>query len=68
MTQMDDQVAKHIREMILKITRKPVLHQEQPPKPDPLDQIVRILRRRSGSPWDQLPLTHSSWSDKGPRG
>jgi hypothetical protein len=45
MTHMDDQLAKHIKEMILKIKRKPTDNQERPRKPEPLDQIVRILRR-----------------------
>ncbi|SCZ13452.1 hypothetical protein SAMN02927923_04448 [Microvirga guangxiensis] len=65
MTHIDDQVAKHVRELILKAIRKPMDHQEQPPNPDTLNQIVRILKRRSDSSWDQLRLTRSSSSDKG---
>lgn len=71
MTHMDDQVAKHIREMILKATRKSIDHQEQSPKPDVLNQIVRILRRGSGYPCDLMPLIQSHWSDwpeEGPKG
>jgi hypothetical protein len=53
MTHMDDQVAKHIKEMILKITRKPTGNQEPPRNPEPLDRIVRILR----SPYHPHDLT-----------
>jgi hypothetical protein len=40
MTHMDDQVAKHIKEIILKITRKPTDNQEPPRKPEPLDRFA----------------------------
>ena len=66
MTHMDDQVAKHIKEMILKVKRKPADHQEQPRKPEPLDQIVRILRRPPNSLYD-LTTPRSSWRDESPR-
>ena len=35
MTHMDDQLAKHIKEMIRKITRKPTDNQELPRSPEP---------------------------------
>jgi hypothetical protein len=35
MTHMDDQLAKHIKEMIRKITRKPTDNQEPPRSPEP---------------------------------
>jgi hypothetical protein len=57
MTHMDDQVTKHIKEMILKIKRKRTDNQERPRKPEPLDQIVRILRSPPNSCYD-LRATH----------
>jgi hypothetical protein len=45
MTRMDDQVAEHIKEMILRIKRKPTDNQEQPRKPHTLNEIIRTLRR-----------------------
>jgi hypothetical protein len=63
MTHMDDQVAKHIKEMILKIKRKPADDQEQPRKPEPLDQIVRILRSPPNSLYDLTP-PRSSWCEE----
>jgi hypothetical protein len=44
MRHMDDQLAKHIKEMILEITQKPTDSQERPCKPEPLQRIVYILR------------------------
>ncbi len=64
MTHMDDQLAKHIKEMILKIKRKPADNPEPPRKPEPLDQIVRILRSPPNSLYDLTPLTRSSWCDE----
>jgi hypothetical protein len=64
MTHMDDQVAKHIREMILKITRKPTDNQEPPCTPEPLDQIVRVLRSLPNSRYDLTPPTQSPWRDE----
>jgi hypothetical protein len=50
MTHMDEQVAKHIKEMLRRASRKPNETQEQPTKPDTLRQVVRMLRRRPGYP------------------
>jgi hypothetical protein len=66
MTHMDDQVAKHIKEMILKITRKPTDNQGPPRKPEPLDQIVRILRSPY-HPHDLTFPTRSPWHDESSR-
>ncbi len=44
MTNTDDQVAKHIKEMILRIKRKPTNNQEPPRKPDTLNRIARTLK------------------------
>jgi hypothetical protein len=44
MTHRDDEIAKHIKAMILRITRRLPDDQEQPRKPDTVSQIVRILR------------------------
>ena len=67
MTNMDDQVAKHIREMVLKLTRKPTDNQEQPRKPDPLQRIVRILRCLPNRLYDLTPPTRSIWRDESSR-
>jgi hypothetical protein len=64
MTHMDDQVAKHITEMILKIKRKPTDNQGPSRKPEPLDQIVRILRSPPNSLCDLTPPTRSSWRNE----
>jgi hypothetical protein len=66
MTHMDDQVAKHIREMVLKLTRKPTDNQEQPRKPDPLQRIVRILQNPY-HPYDLTFPTRSPWRDESSR-
>jgi hypothetical protein len=67
MTHMDDQVAKHIKEMILRITWRPLDNQEQPRKPDTLNQIVRMLRRGPEHLCDLMPLKQSSWWDDTPK-
>jgi hypothetical protein len=66
MTHMDDQVAKHIREMVLKLTRKPTDNQEQPRKPDPLQRIVRILQNPY-HPYDLTFPTRSPGRDESSR-
>jgi hypothetical protein len=66
MTNMDDQVAKHIREMVLKLTRKPTDNQEQPRKPEPLQRIVRILQNPH-YPYDLTFPTRSPWRDESSR-
>jgi hypothetical protein len=45
MTHMDDQVAKHIKDMVRRIMREPSESQEQPAKPDTLNQVVQLLRQ-----------------------
>jgi hypothetical protein len=45
MTHMDDQVAKHIKQVIRRAMRKAPEEQEYPPAPDTLNQIIRTLRR-----------------------
>jgi hypothetical protein len=52
MTHMDDQVAKHIKEMILKIKRKPADNQEPPRKPEPIDRIAHLLRSPPDRPYN----------------
>ncbi|QRM35664.1 hypothetical protein [Microvirga sp. VF16] len=66
MTHMDDQLAKHIKEMILKIKQHPTDDQEQPSKPEPLQQIVRILQS-SRHPYDLTFPTRSPWHDESSR-
>jgi hypothetical protein len=56
MTHMDDQVAKHIKEMILKIKRKPTDNQQPPRRPESLNRIVGILRSPPNSFYDLTPL------------
>lgn len=67
MTHIDDQVAKHIKEMILKIKRHPTDDQEQPSKLDPLQRIVRILRSLPYSGYDLTPPTRFPWRDESSR-
>jgi hypothetical protein len=50
MTHMDDQIANHIKGIIRRATRKPREAQEQPKRPDTLNQVVRILRRGHDQP------------------
>jgi hypothetical protein len=45
MTHTDDQVAKHVKDMILRITREPGESQERPRKPDTTNRIIGMLRR-----------------------
>jgi hypothetical protein len=64
MTHMDDQVAKHIKEMLRRVTRRPPSNQEQSRKPDIVNQIVMILRRGPEYPSDLMTLTRSfRWDD-----
>lgn len=63
MTHMDDQVAKHIKDMVRRVPRKPNKDQERPTKPDTLNQIVQALRRGADNPYDLLRFT---WDDEGP--
>jgi hypothetical protein len=67
MTHMDEQVTKHIKEMILRITRRPTDNQELPRKPDPLNQIVRTLRRGPEYTYYLMPPTRSAWPDDTPK-
>jgi hypothetical protein len=66
MTHMDDQLAKHIKEMILKIKRKPTDNQQPPRRPESLNRIVGILR----SPYHPHDLTFPTqppWRDESSR-
>jgi hypothetical protein len=64
---MDDEIAKHIKEMILRITRRPPDNQERPRKPDTVNQIVRILRRGPDYPYDLMLPTGSPWRNDTPK-
>jgi hypothetical protein len=55
MTTTDDELAKHIKEMILRITRRSTNNQEPPRKPDTLKRIARTLGREPDYPLDLLP-------------
>jgi hypothetical protein len=63
MTHMDDQLAKHIKEMIRKIKREPTDNQGPSRSPEPLDRIVRILRSPPNRLYDLTPPTRSIWRD-----
>ena len=58
MTQMDDQVAKHIKQIILGVTRRPTDDQEQPTRPDILSQVVKMLRRGPDRIYGLIPPRH----------
>jgi hypothetical protein len=45
MTHMDDEIAKHIEEIIRRVVRKPSENQGQPIRLGTLNQVVRMLRR-----------------------
>jgi hypothetical protein len=64
---MDDQLAKHIKEMLRKIRQKPTEQQERPRKPDTINQIARMLRRVPDYPYDPRPSTHPSWRNADPK-
>ena len=59
MTHMDDQVAKHIKAMIRRISRKPTENQERDPKPDTINRVAKIAKR-GADPYGLIPLTRSS--------
>ena len=61
MTHMDDQVAKHIKEMIRRVMRKTPENQEQPP----LHQAAQALKRGADYPYDLMRLARSTWPDQG---
>lgn len=63
MTHIDDQVAKHIKDMIRRAIRKPTDNQEQPCSPDTLNQVVQALKR-GPDPYDLMRLSHSAWPMK----
>lgn len=55
MTHLDDQVAKHIQEMVRRASRKLGEHQEPLSKPDTLNRIVQGLRRDPNYFYDLIP-------------
>jgi hypothetical protein len=59
MTHMDDQVAKHIKDMVCRIMREPSESQEQPAKPDTLNRVVQVLRQGPVYPYELVRLTGS---------
>jgi hypothetical protein len=62
MTHMDDQVAKHIKEMLRRVIRKtPDNNKEE----FPLHQAVQALKRGSDYPYDLMRLARSTWPDEG---
>ncbi len=58
MTHLDDQIAKHIQEMVRRATRKLGEHQELLSKPDTLNRIVQGLRRGPNYFYDLIPPRH----------
>ena len=66
MTHMDDQAAKHIKEMIRKIARKPTDNQERPRKPDTINQIARTLRQGPDHPYELMLPTRFPSRGEGP--
>jgi hypothetical protein len=65
MTHMDDQLAKHIKEMILRARRKPIESQGQPTKPDSLRQVAQALTSGPDFPYDLVRLARLPWPDEG---
>jgi hypothetical protein len=66
MTHMDDQVAKHIKAMIRRIRQKHPEPQDESPKPDELNRVVKILRSRD-YPYGLMPPTRATRRDGGSR-
>jgi chaperonin cofactor prefoldin len=52
MTNMDDQIAKHIRELLLKATKKASDNAELTREAEALNRVVRTLRRAPDYPYD----------------
>jgi ethanolamine ammonia-lyase small subunit len=65
MTHMDDQVAKHIKEIIRRVVRKPSESQQRPTQADTLTQVVQALRRTPDCPDDLMRLARSTWREEG---
>jgi hypothetical protein len=65
MTHMDDQVAKHIKEIIRRVVRKPSESQQRPTQADTLTQVVQALRRTPDCPNDLMRLARFTWRAEG---
>ncbi len=66
MTNMDDQVAKHIRELLLRTTRKASDDPERSRESEALNRVVRVLRGGSDFSWELMPpSTRYLWWDDG---
>ena len=65
MTHMDDQIAKHIKEMIRRVVRKPSESQQRPTQADTLTQVVQALRRTPDCPDDLMRLARFTWREEG---
>jgi hypothetical protein len=67
MTHMDDEVAKHIKTMIRRITRKAPDNPERPCDPETLHRAVRALRSGPDYPFSLISFKRSPWRDEGPK-
>jgi hypothetical protein len=67
MTHMDDQDAKHIKDMIRRVMQRSSENQEQSASLDTLTQVVRVLRRGPDYPYDLVPPVRFQWRDNGPK-
>jgi hypothetical protein len=65
MTHMDEQIAKHIKEMVARVARKANGNPEPPTRSDTLIQVVQALRSRPDYPYDLMHLAYSTWDDEG---
>jgi hypothetical protein len=65
MTNMDDQLAKHIRDLLLKATRKASDNPELTREAEALHRVVRTLRRAPDYPYDLVLSAGFRWQDKG---
>ncbi len=63
MTHIDDQVAKHIRDMLRRVMQKPDENEEKPTRSDTLNQVVQILRRAPDCPYDLIGFIRVIWDE-----
>lgn len=67
MTNMDNQLAKHIKAMLSRAMQKPPERHEGALQSDTLKEVVRTLRTGPCYPYDPRGLTRASGQDESPK-